>query len=137
MNEKSDSKTDITFELKTVENLRSMKAKMSLFTWTILFTCTILSILLFTTLFTHTEWWRCIDRWCGIDWWGVSILLDKICIYCWSVTWQHVSWPKIVRTVHAYTQDYFQPNRVTVHAGWLFKPCHCLNCMVKPCTVDW
>ena len=35
MNEKSDGKTDITFELKTVENLRrSIKGKMALFTCT-------------------------------------------------------------------------------------------------------
>ena len=46
MKERSDSKTDITFELRTVENLkRSIKIKMSLFTCTILF----------TTLFTYTE----------------------------------------------------------------------------------
>ena len=45
MNERSNSKTYITFELKTVENLRrSIKGKMALFT------CTILSMLLFTTL---------------------------------------------------------------------------------------
>ena len=49
MNEKSDSKTDITFELKTVENLRrSIKRKMSLLTYTVLFTYTVLSTLLFT-----------------------------------------------------------------------------------------
>ena len=141
MNEKSDGKTDITFELKTVENLRkSIKGKMSLltctalftymvlftctalFACTALFTCTILSMLLSMILFTHTERWRGLYRWCGIDWWGVTIILDKIYIHCWSVMWQHVSWPKIARTVHVYTQDYFQPNRVTVQTGWLFKP---------------
>ena len=53
MNERSDGKTDITFELRTVENLRrSIKGKMALFTYTVLFTCTVLSMLLFTTLFT-------------------------------------------------------------------------------------
>ena len=47
MNEKLNGKTDITFELRIVENLkRSIKGKMSLFTCTVLFT------LLFTTLFT-------------------------------------------------------------------------------------
>ena len=50
MNESSDSKTDITFELRTVENLRrSIKGKIALFT------CAVLSTLLFTTLFTHME----------------------------------------------------------------------------------
>ena len=49
MNERSDSKTDNGFELRTVENLRrSIKGKIVLFTYTILFTCTFL----FTTLFT-------------------------------------------------------------------------------------
>ena len=39
MNERSDGKTDINFELKTVENLRrSIKGKMALFTCTVLFT---------------------------------------------------------------------------------------------------
>ena len=39
MNEKTDGKTDITFELRTIENLRrSIKGKMSLFTCTVLFT---------------------------------------------------------------------------------------------------
>ena len=47
MNKKSNGKTDITFELRTVENLRrSIKGKMTLFT------CTVLSVLLFTTLLT-------------------------------------------------------------------------------------
>ena len=46
MNEKSDGKTDITFELRTVENFRSIKGKMTLFTYTVL------STLLFMTLFT-------------------------------------------------------------------------------------
>jgi len=56
MNEKSDGKTDITFELRIVENLRrSIKGKMSLFICTVLFTCTILSMILFTILFTHME----------------------------------------------------------------------------------
>ena len=152
MNEKSDSKTDITFELKTVENLRrSIKGKMSLFTCMTLFTCTILSMLLFmilfSTLFTHTKRSRGIDRWCGIDWWGVMIPLEKILMHCWSVTWQHVSGPKITRTVHAYTQDYFQPNRVSVQAGWLFKPRGQTVSLFKlrgqtvslfkPRTVDW
>ena len=41
MNERSDGKTDIIFELRTVENLRrSIKGKMVLFTYTVLFTCT-------------------------------------------------------------------------------------------------
>ena len=142
MNERLDSKTDITFELRTVENLkRSIKGKMSLFTYTVLFTCTLLSMLLFMTLFTYTKRWRGIDRWCGIDWWGVTILLDKILLHCWSMTWQHVSGPKIVRTVHAYTQDYFQPNRVTVQTASLFKlrgqTMYCSNRVVKPRTVDW
>ena len=44
----------------------------------------------------------------------------KIFIYCWSVTWQHVSELKIARTVHAYTQEYFQPNRMV-------KPCYYSN----------
>ena len=49
MNERSDCKTDITFELRMVENLRkSIKGKMALFTCTILFTYTVL----FTALFT-------------------------------------------------------------------------------------
>ena len=40
MNERSDSKTDITFELRTVENLsKSIKGKMALFTCTVLFPC--------------------------------------------------------------------------------------------------
>ena len=95
---------------------------MSLFTCTTLFTRMVLSMLLFTTLFTPTKRWRGIERWCDIDWWGVMILLDKILMHCWSVTWQHVIGPKIARTVHAYTLDYFQPNCVTVQAGWLFKP---------------
>ena len=80
-----------------------------------LFTCTVLSMLLFTTLFTHTKWWRGIDRWCGIDWWGVTIPLGKILMHCWSVTWQHVSsGPKN----HAYG---------TCIYTWLFstKPRHC------------
>ena len=52
MNERSDGKTDITFELRTVENLmRSIKGKMALFTYTVLFTCTVL----FMALFTYTE----------------------------------------------------------------------------------
>ena len=47
MNERLDSKTDISFELRIVENLRrSIKGKMALFT------CTVLSTLLFTILFT-------------------------------------------------------------------------------------
>ena len=47
MNEKSNGKMDITFELRTVENLRrSIKGKIALFT------CTVLSTLLFTILFT-------------------------------------------------------------------------------------
>ena len=146
MNEKSDGKTDITFELRKVKNLRrSIKGKMLLFTCTVLLTCTILSMLLsmilfttlFTTLFTHTERWRGIDRWCGIDWWDVTILLDKVYIHCWSVTWRHVSGPKIASTVHAYTQDYFQPNCVTVQAGWLFKPCGQTVSLFKPRTIDW
>ena len=54
MNEKSNSKTDITFELKTVKNpRRSIKGKMSLFTCRVLFTCTVLSTLLFTALFNR------------------------------------------------------------------------------------
>ena len=45
MNKRFDGKIDITFELKTVENIRrSIKEKMSQFT------CTVLSTLLFTTL---------------------------------------------------------------------------------------
>ena len=53
MNERSDGKTDITFELRTVENLRrSIKGKMALFTCMVLFKCTVLSTLLFMTLFT-------------------------------------------------------------------------------------
>ena len=52
MNERSNGKTDITFELRTIENLkRSIKGKMALFICTVLFTCTVLSTLLFTTLF--------------------------------------------------------------------------------------
>ena len=51
--ERSDGKTDITFELRTVENLRrSIKGKMALFTCTVLFTYTVLSTLLFTIMFT-------------------------------------------------------------------------------------
>ena len=47
MNERSDGKTDITFELRTVQNLRkSIKEKKALFT------CTVLSTLLFMILFT-------------------------------------------------------------------------------------
>ena len=42
----------------------------------------------------------------------------KILTYCWSVTWQHISGPKIVRILHAYTQDNLQPNRVTVQTVW-------------------
>ena len=42
-------------------------------------------------------------------------------MHCSSVTWQHVSGPKIMRTVHAYTHDYFQPNRFTVQTVSLFK----------------
>ena len=123
MNERSDDKTDITFELRIVENLRrSTKGKMSLFIYTVLFTCTVLSILLFTTLFTYPKWW------CGINWWGVTIPLEKILVHCWSVTWQHVSGPKIVRMVHAYSQDYFQPNRIIIQAG--------SSRMVKPRTID-
>ena len=50
MKEGSNSKTDITFELRTVENLRrSIKEKMALFT------CTVLSMLLLTTLFIYTK----------------------------------------------------------------------------------
>ncbi|GAY65109.1 hypothetical protein CUMW_238700 [Citrus unshiu] len=50
INERSNGKTDITFELRTVKNLRrSIKGKMALFT------CTVLSTLLFTTLFTWTD----------------------------------------------------------------------------------
>ena len=53
MSERSDGKTDITFELRTVENLRkSIKGRMTLFTCTVLFTYTVLSTLLFTTLLT-------------------------------------------------------------------------------------
>ena len=53
MNERSDGKTDITFELRTVENLRRrIKGKITLFTCTVLFTFTVRSMLLFTTLFT-------------------------------------------------------------------------------------
>ena len=52
MNERLVSKTDITFELRTVENSRrSIKGKMILFTYTVLFRCTVL----FTTLFIYTE----------------------------------------------------------------------------------
>ena len=37
MNERSDSKMDITFELRTIENFkRSIKGKMALFTNTVL-----------------------------------------------------------------------------------------------------
>ena len=142
MNERSYSKTDINFELRTVENFwRSIKEKLTLFTCTILFICTILSMLLFTTLFIYTERWRGIDQWCDSDWWGVTILLDKILMHCWSVTWQHVSGQKIVCTVHAYTQDYLQPNCVIIQTASLFKPrdqiVYCSNHMVKSRTVDW
>ena len=119
MNKRSDNKTNITFELKTVENLRrSIKWKMTLFTCTVVFTYTVLSMLVFTTLFTHTERWRGIDQWYGIDWWCVTILLDKILMHCWSVMWQHVSGPKIVLTVHVYTRDYLQPNCITIQITW-------------------
>ena len=53
MNERSNGKTDITFELRMVENLwRSIKEKMTLFTYMVPFTYTVLSTILFTTLFT-------------------------------------------------------------------------------------
>ena len=53
MNERSDGKMDITFELRMIENLRrSIKGKMALFTCTVIFMCTVLFTLLFTTLFT-------------------------------------------------------------------------------------
>ena len=56
MNKRSDSKTDITFKLRIVENLRrNIKEKMALFICTVLFTSTILSMLLLATLFTYTE----------------------------------------------------------------------------------
>ena len=49
MNERSDGKTDITFALRTVENLRrSIKGKMTLFTYTVLFICTVLFMTMFT-----------------------------------------------------------------------------------------
>ena len=37
-----------------------------------------------------------------------------------TLTWQHVSGPKIMRTVHAYTRDYLQLNCVTIQAASLF-----------------
>ena len=47
MNKRSDGKTDINFELRTVKNLKSsIKRKMTLFTYTVL------STLMFMTLFT-------------------------------------------------------------------------------------
>ena len=53
MNEMSDDKTDITFELKMVENLRrSIKGKIVLFTYTVL------STLLFTTLIHGSMTWH-------------------------------------------------------------------------------
>ena len=52
MNERSDGKMDVAFELRMVENLRrNIKGKMALFTRTVLFTCTVL----FTILFTLTD----------------------------------------------------------------------------------
>ena len=98
---------------RTVENLRrSIKGKM------LLFTCTVLSILLFTTLVIQNDDVALTDDvamtdevsrfcWikflCTVDRWSDNMLVDQT----------------ILQTVHVYTQDYLQPNR-----------------MVKPCTVQ-
>ena len=142
MNERSYSKTNITFEFRTIENLRRrIKEKLH---------CS------HVRYYSHV--WYCL-RYCS---WHCSHIridvvaltdkvsrycLTKILMYCLSVMWQHVSGPKITRTVHAYTQDYFQPNCITVQTASLFKLCHYSNHVVKPChcsnrvvklrTVDW
>ena len=119
MNERSNGKTDITFKLRTVENLRrNIKGKISLFT------CTVLSLLLFTSLLTYTDQWYGIDRWCGIDWWGVMIPLEKILMHYWSVTWQHVSGPKncsygtCIYTWLFSTKSRYCSSRLTVQTSW-------------------
>ncbi|KAK9211965.1 hypothetical protein WN943_001344 [Citrus x changshan-huyou] len=88
INERSDGKTDITFELKTVENLRrSIKRKMALFT------CT------------------------TVD--------GDVAAYQWT---KNLAYGTCI------TQDYFQPNRVTVHPGQtalLFIQIHALTSTLK------
>ena len=118
MNKRSNSKTDITFELRTVENLkRRIKGKMTLFTCVAQFT---LQYCLHYCLRHYSH--RRIDDVALTD--NVALTDEvswfywiKILMYCWSVTWQHISGPKIVRTVHAYTQDILQQTAL------LFKPC--------------
>ena len=44
-------------------------------------------------------------------------------------------WTKNLAYGTCITQDYFQPNRVTVQS-WV-KPCYCSNSVVKPRTVNW
>ena len=84
MNERSEGKTDITFELRTIENLRrGIKGKMALFTCTVLFTYTVLYMLLFTALPMMWHWlMRCHDPvvlkfLCTIDRWHGSISVDQ------------------------------------------------------------
>ena len=125
MNERSNRKTDITFELKTVENLRrSIKGRTSLFTCTVLFT-------VYDTIHidgSMTWYWPMMWHWLmrchdsiglkflyNVDRWRGSISVDKkLC----------------VRYMHIHKITYKQ-------TASLFKLCHCSNCVVKPRTIDW
>ena len=114
---------DITFELRMVENFkRSLKGKMTLFT------CTYYSYVRYCIRYysRHCSHRRIDDVALTDD---VALIDEvsrscstKIFMHCWLVTWQHVNRPKIARTVHAYTQDYFQLNCVTIQTVSLFKP---------------
>ena len=132
MNESSDNKTDITFELRTVTNLRrSIKEKCH---------CS------HVWYYSHVRYCLCYYSWhCShrrID--DVALTDEvsqfywtKILMYCWLVTWQHVIGSKITCMVHAYIQDYFQRNRITVQAGWLFKLRGQTVSLFKLRTIDW
>ena len=76
--------------------------------------------------------WRGIDRWCGIDWWGVTILLGKNSYVLLMVT--YISGRKISRTVHASYKIIFN------QTASLFNPGQTVLLfihVVKPLTVDW
>ena len=113
MNERSDSKTNITFELRIVENLRrSIKGQMALFTCMVLFTCTVLSMILFTMTWHWSMTWHWPMKYhdpirlkflCTIDRWRGSMLVD---------------WKSCIRYMHIHRIIYNQ-------TALLFKPPHC------------
>ena len=128
MNKRSDGKTDITFELRTVANLRrSIKGKMTLFT------CTYYLRVRYCSRYCSRHCsHRRIDDVALTD--DVELTDDvaltdevsrscwtKLLMYCWW-SWQHISGRKISRTVHASHRIIFNQTAL------LFirvKPCYC------------